>query len=276
MTAPDEKEIREQRHDFIKEYYKMATADLDRHLKVSWQTIAVVAGGVVSISLAQEGKLPIPFAVSAALGVALWGLWNIIDGNYWSIRAIAFLANVESIYFAEEDRRNFNPYAGFHPPYKLLDSLKYQFLVVLLYFVLIVCYFVWRIFGIDYGVFIGKFVKLDVVTIGFWMLPIITAAFGTWYTIRIWVTRIDDYLRFVEQAPGPGMVKTLPVDRSVDLVTQVAGKEIVSGSDIQRNLVINLRALSQKWRSIHRLSNAVLVIGVLLAVFLIWKIRWGY
>jgi hypothetical protein len=115
------KELRSQRHDFIKKYYKVAAGDLDRHVKGSWQTIITVAATVATISLAQEGKLPVPFAVSASLLVGFWGMCNLIDGNYWSLRAIAFLANVEAIYFTVQDRRNFNPYAGRHPPYKFLD-----------------------------------------------------------------------------------------------------------------------------------------------------------
>src|SRR5688572_19719413 len=127
MPSPEiEKELRAQRHDFIKEYYRMAAMDLDRHLKGGWQTIVVLAGGVAILGAGHEGKIAIPLAASIGLAIAYWGVLNVLDSNYWSLRAIAFLANVEAVYFSIEDRRYFNPYAGIHPPYHLLNSLKYQ------------------------------------------------------------------------------------------------------------------------------------------------------
>jgi hypothetical protein len=63
MSNPDEeKEIRSQRHDFLKEYYKMATVDLDRHLKGGWQAIAVLAGGAVTLTAGHDQKIGLPIA----------------------------------------------------------------------------------------------------------------------------------------------------------------------------------------------------------------------
>ena len=119
---------------------------------------------IPTTSRAAPGKLPTPFAISSALIIAFWGMWNVIDGNYWAVRAIAFLANVEATYFAEEDRRHFNPYAGRHPPFKLLDSLKYQFLAISLFAVLTMLYFGWRVFGQGYGTFLPRLSNLNLVS----------------------------------------------------------------------------------------------------------------
>lgn len=191
------KEFRSQRHDFIKEYYKMAVADLDRHVKGSWQTIVTVAATVATISLAQGGKLPVPFAVSASLLVGFWGMGNLIDGNYWALRAIAFLANVEAVYFTVEDRHNFNPYAGQHPPYKLLDSLLYQFIAVVLFTALTIIYLFWRAFDHGGSVFLSRVSLSSWPTFLFWLLPWLITLCGTIYTIHCWRKRIDDYLSFV-------------------------------------------------------------------------------
>ena len=120
-SADERKEIRAQRHDFIKEYYKMAVADLDRHLKAGWQTIVVLGGGAAILTAGHDGTIGLPIATSLAMIAGLWGALTVIDANYWSLRAIGFLANVEAIYFAAEDRAVFNPYMGKHPPYKLLN-----------------------------------------------------------------------------------------------------------------------------------------------------------
>jgi hypothetical protein len=118
-------EYRRQRHEFILHYYDMATKDLDRHLKVGWETIAIVAGAIATLSIAPE-RLPVPLAVTTSLVILFWGMLHLLDANYWAVRAIAFLANVEAIYFSKEDRRHIHPYVGWHPSFKLLNSLKHQ------------------------------------------------------------------------------------------------------------------------------------------------------
>lgn len=131
-TGNGNDKFEDQRHQFILAYYNMAVADLNRHLGIGWQTLTSVAGVFVLLSIAQEGKLPVPIGVCGAFALAFWGMLNVLDADYWATRAIAFLANVEAVYFYEQDRRIFNPYAGSHPQLKLLDSLKYQ-----LYFAMI-------------------------------------------------------------------------------------------------------------------------------------------
>ncbi len=93
----------------------MATPDLDRHLKAGRQTIAVLAGGAAILTAGHDGKIGLPIAVTIALISAFWGILTVIDANYWSLRVIAFLANVEAVYFSAQDRAYFNRYIGHHP-----------------------------------------------------------------------------------------------------------------------------------------------------------------
>src|ERR1035441_5950809 len=99
----------DQRHQFILAYYNMSVQDLSRHLGIGWQTMTSVIGTVALVSLTHEGKLPIWFGVDAAMAIAGWGILNILDSDYWATRAIAFLANVEAVYFYHDERAVFNP-----------------------------------------------------------------------------------------------------------------------------------------------------------------------
>jgi hypothetical protein len=252
MTVPTDdvsKEIRAQRHDFIKEYYKMAAADLDRHLKGSWQTIVTVATTVAAISLAQDNKLPAPFAVAVSSTVGFWGLCNLIDGNYWSLRAIAFLSNVEAIYFSDADRKNFNPYIGYHPPLKLLDSLRYQFFAVSLFILLGIAFMAWRMLGGGLGQFEHKLTNAPMGNVVFWLLPICIVLGGVAYTISVWLDRTKEYLAFVEAAPGPGVINGLPGKRTVDLILIDPSVSVTTGADVQANLVEKLKAEVNLWSS---------------------------
>jgi hypothetical protein len=64
-------EFRKQRHEFILQYYNMAVNDLDRHLKIGWQTIATLSGFVLFLSLGYRGDLP--FSISSLAGIAILG-----------------------------------------------------------------------------------------------------------------------------------------------------------------------------------------------------------
>ena len=267
------KEIRAQRHDFIKEYYKMAVADLDRHLKGSWQTIVTVAATVASLSLAQEGKLPVPFAVSIALAVGFWGLLNLIDGNYWALRAIAFLANVEATYFSEQDRRYFNPYAGSHPPYKLLDSLKYQFLAVFVFCLLAVIYFLWRVLNNGYAVLADKIIRANHISLIFWAIPFLIVLAGVWYIIKIYADRVGDYLCFVTESPGPGIVKTTPVRRTVEFQTVGEGVAVRDGEQIQSQLRKSLEQKLLLWNRLRDWTGKIVLILFLAAALTVTSLR---
>lgn len=235
-TAASERDkILANRHEFILQYYNMAVQDLDRHLKVGWQTIAVVAGAIASISLGEQGHLPIFVSVSAALVVLYWGMQNVIDANFWALRAIAFLANVESVYFALTDRRHFNPYAGQHPPYKLMDSLKFQFSVCVVLIVGISIFFGYKLLLIagDWSSLKSNFVSSELFKIFVWQFPI----FVTLYYFReisyAWAYRHLGYRDFVQSSPGPGMASDLAYLRNVDFQPDSNDQGFAEGNVMQ-------------------------------------------
>jgi hypothetical protein len=215
MTAAEEKkEVRAQRHDFIKQYYQMATSDLDRHLKAGWQTIAVLAGGAAILTAGHDGKIGLPIAVTIALISAFWGVLTIVDANYWSVRAIAFLANVEAVYFSAQDRAYFNPYVGYHPPLKLLNSLQYMFWLCVLFGAAAALSLLWEILqAFPTATLILTHVKsMKPLRFLLWSIPFLVGAWGWVWVFAVYRKRIRDYHLFSTGSPGPGVrLTTLPL-----------------------------------------------------------------
>lgn len=240
------KEVRAQRHDFIKEYYKMATADLDRHLKGGWQTIAVLAGGVAILAAGQEDKLGLPIAVSVALLAAIWGILTVIDSNYWSVRAIAFLSNVEAIYFSVEDRKYFNPYIGYHPKFKLMDSLKHMFVLCAGFGVLALLSLLWGIEITSSGPagVIEWFWDLSPIAYFLWACPVLVAVWGIVWTFVTWRGRLSEYYDFVESCPGPGVRETIEPWR--DVLLKGADGAVVGAEHPQTQFLTELDAQKRK------------------------------
>lgn len=204
----EKKEIRAQRHDFIKEYYKMATMDLDRHLKGGWQTIAVLAGGAAILAAGHEEKIGLPVATTIALASAFWGALTVIDANYWSLRAIGFLANIESVYFTVGDRKAFNPYVGRHPSFHLLNSLLYLFWLCLLFGCAAMLNLAWEVTNRYPSVplFFDRLGTIGPRRFAFYGFPIIAAAWGSLWVFGVYRKRLQDYASFSSGSPGPGVV----------------------------------------------------------------------
>jgi hypothetical protein len=276
-------EFRSQRHDFILHYYDMAVKDLERHLKMGWQTIATAAGAIATISAGQQHYLPIPLAVSVALIVSFWGIQNVIDANLWALRAIAFLANVEAIYFYEDDKRVFNPYAGQHPPYGLLDSLKSQYSAVLFIALMSLAFFVIQIHqsAPDLSTLLDKIVAAGRIKVGFWLLPIFLFVILAYRSFAEWKRRTADYLRFVREAPGPGMVRNREAYRSLDPTThKVNMNDVVTGEQLQKPVLEKLEKSEKgltRWflwiRGLSVLVIAVLLLFVLFSPYVSYLLR---
>lgn len=221
VSSADEerKEVRAQRHDFIKEYYKMATMDLDRHLKGGWQAIAVLAGGAAILTAGHDGKIGLPIATTIALATAIWAGLTVIDANYWSLRAIAFLANVEAIYFSRSDRRYFNPYMGHHPPFKLLNSLRYLLWLSLIFGVANLLDKLWEI--ITYyptpRLILAKLHVIDPLRFLYWGIPVLSGLWGGIWILAAYRKRVKDYLNFSHESPGPGVRLDSTEERNVTL-----------------------------------------------------------
>lgn len=206
------------RHDFIKEYYKMATMDLDRHLKGGWQTVVALGGAVIILSAGHENKIGMPIATLLALLVAAWGTLTVIDANYWSLRAIGFLANVESIYFSVADRKYLNPYCGQHPPFKLMNSLQYLYWLAIGFGVLALANHCWEIIhAIDKTHISLSENPFDALTTLFWLSPFVAAAWIGYVISIVHSKRLNDYETFITEASGPGIVISAAMLRRVDL-----------------------------------------------------------
>jgi hypothetical protein len=220
MTAAEEKkEVRAQRHDFIKEYYKMATTDLDRHLKAGWQTIAVLGGGAAILAAGHDGKIGLPIAVTIALISAFWGVLTVIDANYWSARAIAFLSNVEAVYFSAQDRAYFNPYIGHHPDFKLMNSLRYMFWLCVLFGTASVLSLLWEILqAYPTANLIWAHAKsMRPLRFLLWSTPFLVGVWGWVWVIAVYRKRMRNYYDFSTGSPGPGVKPTILPLRHVTL-----------------------------------------------------------
>jgi hypothetical protein len=268
MTAAEEKkEIRAQRHDFIKEYYKMATTDLDRHLKAGWQTIAVLAGGAAILTAGHDGKIGLPIAVAIALVSAFWGVMTVIDANYWSIRAIAFLSNVEAVYFSARDRAYFNPYIGYHPRFKLLNSLRYMFWLCVLFGIMAVLSLLWEVLRAypTVGLLWAHAKSMQSAQFLLWSIPFLVGAWGWVWVLVGYRKRRLDYYKFSAASPGPGVRPEIFPLRHVTLEPIEGEPAIQAENNPNAELQRKLREYQPAWTVLMYacvVAASILTLGV--------------
>lgn len=266
VTDDELKEIRAQRHDFLKEYYKMAEADLDRHLKGGWQAIAVLAGGAAALTAGFKGDMPLPYASGIAIATGVWGVLTVVDANYWSVRAIAFLANVEAVYFSVEDRKSFNPYAGYHPPFKLLNSLRYLFWLSA-FFTFLSVGSATILEAQKHGgpwALVKMAKNCDDLKLFPWLFPFSAFVWGWVWVAGVNKKRLKDYLEFVTGSPGPGMRLKTETPRHVDQ-TGVGGAVVPIESNTQAKTETGVRKSLGRSKIIFCAAN--IVAGMLTLVF---------
>jgi hypothetical protein len=205
----------------------MATVDLDRHLKGGWQAIAVLAGGVAILTAGHDEKIGLPIAISFALLSAFWGAATVMDANYWSLRAIAFLSNVEAIYFSSQDRRRFNPYIGFHPPFKLMNSLRYVFIACVTFAIICIGDLLWERRNDLASVkqLLAVIRSKPPAELLLWSMPLLVLAWGFALLAHIQLKRLKDYRKFSSESPGPGIRTQEDVFRHVTLQA-LAGEQL--------------------------------------------------
>lgn len=198
-----------QRHDFLLKYYDMAVKDLERHLKFGVDSISVLAAVVGSIIAAESGDVPAPLALVFALLALLWGAWTLTSANYWAIRAIAFLANVEAFYFSKEDRKSLNRYVGTHPPYHFIDSLGGHAAMFTTLFVVVVLWGAYLLSGaVEVADSISSMLtgnRSNIFWIAFSVLAVVVGTLG----VHRYLDRMMEYKKFVEESPGPGLANAL-------------------------------------------------------------------
>ena len=250
----------------------MATADLDRHLKGGWQAIAVLAGGAAILTAGHDGKIGLPIAISFGLSSAFWGAATVMDANYWSLRAIAFLANVEAIYFSKQDRKYFNPYVGIHPEFKLMNSLRYVFFACIVFAILCIGGLLWEKRGelVSASRFVNVVRSKHFAELLLWSLPFFVILWGSVLLLKIYRKRLRDYRDFSSNAPGPGIRTEEHVFRHVTLQALSGAESPTVEENVQENNILKLNGREPIaniiWWTWLVLSVVTIIVAVALAL----------
>lgn len=129
------------RKEFLIHMYNQMFNDINRHIMVIWQSIAVLIGAFALFSFVEKGIISVDLAVSFIIVIVFWLFAMIYDSSYWYNRNLAIIANIERQFLTQNDLKEIHYYFGKHrKSNSLLRHLKIQMLLGVMICVVIIIY----------------------------------------------------------------------------------------------------------------------------------------
>lgn len=189
----------DKRQDFLFKMYDQMFNDIDRHHKIVWQVVGVLAGSFALLALSEKGIIPIDVTISIVMVLGLWVIAHVYDSNYWYNRNLVIISNIERQFLKKEDLRDIHYYFGKHRNENAIQtSLKIQmFLAWFIITLFLIYHFIVRIvpgFNLKWKDSVIDWLRL----LPYFILILI------YFTLVRWLRRkrINDYLEFLKQSPG--------------------------------------------------------------------------
>jgi len=176
--------------------YKEMFADINRHILVVWQSVAVLVGSFAILSLVEKDVIPLDIAAALIVLLCAWLFAHLFDAAYWYNRNLVIIANIERQFLTPEDLKNIHYYWGQHRPNnRMLTHLKIQFaLGVGVVTIMLAYHFANRIIpGFDAPIANFEFMRA---------LPYVTLIIATLYVCSVRNQRLQSYREFLRNSPG--------------------------------------------------------------------------
>lgn len=127
-TSEHEEQYAEKRRDqFLIAMYGEVWNNINRHLTVMWESVAILAGAFAIFALVEKHTLPPDLASSLVILLSAWLIGHTYDANTWFNRNLAIVTNIERQFLRPEDSRQIHFYFTKHrDPANMLDHLLLQ------------------------------------------------------------------------------------------------------------------------------------------------------
>ena len=189
-------EQRQQRKAFLIEMYKQLFANINRHILVVWQGVAVLAGAVALFALVEKSFLSLDLACSFFVLLLGWFVAHVLDASTWFNRNLAIMTNVERDFLRDEDLSLIHYYFGKpRPNNRMISHFSIQVAFALALALLVLgTHFAYRVVP-GFTLPLGKF---D------WMraLPYVVLLVTCLYLVAFWRKTEWNYSELLKNSPG--------------------------------------------------------------------------
>ena len=118
----------EARYELLLKMYDQMFNDINTHILVVWQAVAVVVGAFALLGLVEKSIISIDLATSLIVLLCAWMLAHLYDSSYWYNRNLVIIANIERQFLVRDDLHNVQYYFGKHrSKAAMLTHLRIQY-----------------------------------------------------------------------------------------------------------------------------------------------------
>lgn len=198
------------RKDFLIQMYNQLSSEIDRHIRIIWQTVGLLISAFAIFALVEKNILPIDLAASILILVSGLSLAIIIESNYWYNRNLVIIANIEKQFLLESDTRDIHNYFASHRRNNAyLDMMIIQIVFILILLGIVILY--------HFSVQVYPFIKMkNLVFAPMKTVPYIVITIGSIVLKYFHKKRVNDYNNFLENSPGIEISNKGEVDPNSD------------------------------------------------------------
>src|SRR6266498_2106916 len=120
------------REEFLLKMYDQLMNDINRHLTVVWQPVAVVITTFAVLAVSKEvsgdkGLISLDYTAALVVLICTWAVAHVIDASYWYNRNLVIVANIERQFLESSDVKAIHYYFAAHrPKNKMISHLAIQ------------------------------------------------------------------------------------------------------------------------------------------------------
>ncbi|TAK84792.1 MAG: hypothetical protein EPO20_13195 [Betaproteobacteria bacterium] len=185
-----------QRKTFLIEMYKQLFANINRHILVVWQGVAVLAGAVALFALVERAFLSLDLACSFFVLLLGWFVAHVLDASTWFNRNLAIMTNVERDFLRDEDLSLIHYYFGKpRPNNRMISHFSIQVAFALALAVLVLgTHFAYRVVP-GFALPLSKFDWTRA-------LPYVVLSVTCLYLLAFWRKTERNYSELLKNSPG--------------------------------------------------------------------------
>lgn len=107
--------------------YDQMFNDINTHIMVVWQSVAVLVGAFALLALIEKQVITLDLGATLLVLICAWLLANLLDASYWYNRNLAIIGNIEKEFLMESDLKDVIYYFAAHrPDNKMITHLRIQ------------------------------------------------------------------------------------------------------------------------------------------------------
>jgi hypothetical protein len=119
----------ENRKEFLLKMYEQLWNNINRHILVPWQSVAVLISTLAVFALLEKKLISLDIASTFILIISSWQTAHVLDSSHWVNRNLLIIGNIERQFLAKEDLRYIHYYFGKHRNGSMFDNFRIQFLL---------------------------------------------------------------------------------------------------------------------------------------------------